>query len=100
MYAFRILHLLNRPSLEKKRQEVTSRIAKYFAPSLLFMPFLLDTRANNVPKKARHVDGGEGGGAGKKNFVENIHRIGKNILLVKKKKTNVKKELTSVSKFL
>lgn len=27
-----------------------------------------------------------GGGGGKKNFVENIHRIGKNILLVKKKK--------------
>lgn len=87
MYAFRILHLLNRPSLEKKRQEVTSRIAKYFAPSLLFMPFLLDTRANNVPKKSRHVDGEERrGGGGKKNFVENIHRIGKNILLVKKKK--------------
>lgn len=35
----------------KKRQEVTSRIAKYFAPSFLFIPFLLDTRANNVPKK-------------------------------------------------
>lgn len=56
---------------EKKRQEVTSRIAKYFAPSFLFMPFLLDTRANNVPKKSRHLDGR---GEGKKNFVENIHR--------------------------
>lgn len=48
-----------------------------------------------------HVTSTEGrGGGGKKNFVENISRIGKNILLVKKKKTNVKKELTSVSKFL
>lgn len=36
--------------VSKKLQEVTSRIAKYFAPGFLFMPFLLDTRGNNVPK--------------------------------------------------
>lgn len=45
--------------VSKKLQEVTSRIAKYFAPAFLFMPFLLDTRGNNVPKNftSAHMQG-------------------------------------------
>lgn len=51
MYAFRILHL-EPPSLEEAAGSHFS-YREILCAIFFFIPFLLDTRANNVPKKKK-----------------------------------------------